>query len=95
MFSGETKLFSPSGASFQDINQVVNRGVAADGNVGRVDSVFAHDGLDLVVIDVRQRYCARNVETTLVFLLEGNIRRRLVDADAKPFQFGLDDTFVC
>lgn len=94
VFPRVTKLHLPSGASFQNINQVINRGIAADGNVGRVDFVFTHDGLDFVVTNVRQRHCARNVETTLVLLLEGNVWRRLVDADAETFQFGLDNTFV-
>lgn len=84
----------PSGAGFQNINQVIDRGITADGNVSRVDLVFTHDGLDFVVTNVRQRHCARHVETTLVLLLESDIWRRLVDSNTETFQFGLNDTFV-
>lgn len=37
----------------EDVDEVVNGGVASDGDIGRVDTVFVHDRLDLVVVDVR------------------------------------------
>lgn len=37
---------------------------------------------------------ARDGDTTLILLLENDIRRFLIDANAKAFQFVLDDSLV-
>lgn len=46
------------------------------------------------MIDVRQGHSASDVQATLVLLLECDVGRGLVDADAKALQFGLDDPLV-
>lgn len=81
-------------ARLEDVNQVVDGRVAADGDVGRVDAVLAHDGADLVVVNVRQRHRVGDVETALVLLLECDVGRRLVDADTKALQLLLDHALV-
>jgi len=78
----------------EHVDQIVDGGVATDGDVGRADLVLGHDGPDLVVVDMGQRYRARDVEAALVLLLEGDVGRALVDADAEPFQLSLDDALV-
>lgn len=78
----------------EHVNQVINGGVAADRNVGRRDLVLAHDGADLVRVDVCQGDSAGDVEAALVLLLECDVGRLLVDADAEAFQFGLDHALV-
>lgn len=79
----------------EDINQVVHGSIAADRNIRRVDSVFAHDSLDFVVIDMCQGHRACNIQATLVLLLERDVWRLLVYSDPEPLQLGLDDTLVC
>lgn len=86
--------YVPSASGFQNINQVIDGGVAANGDVGGIDLVLAHDGLDFAVVNVRQGNSVGNVEAALVLLLEGDVGRRLVDADTESFQFGLDDALV-
>ena len=88
------RFILPPALGLQHVNQVVDGRVTPDRNVGRIDAVLAHDGLDLVVIDVRQGNGARDVEAALVLLPEGNVGRRLVDSDAEAFQLGLDDALV-
>lgn len=87
-------LDSPSALGLNHINEVVNGGIAPDGNVGRVDAVLAHDGLDLVVVNVREGLGAGDVEAALVLLPEGDVGRLLVDADAEALELGLDDALV-
>lgn len=87
-------LDSPSAFGLNHINEVVNGGVAPNRDVGRVDAVLAHDGLDLVVVNVRERLGAGDVEAALVLLPKGNVGRLLVDADAEALELGLDDSLV-
>ena len=46
------------------------------------------------MVNVREGHSARNVQATLVLLLEGDIGWGLVDADAKALKLGLDDSLV-
>ena len=78
----------------ENINQVVNRSVAPNGNIRRADLVLAHDSPDLVGIDMRQRHRARDIQPALVLLLESNIRRLLVDPDAEPLQLALNHSLI-
>lgn len=78
----------------QHIDNVVDRRVAPNHDIRRRNLVLAHDGLDLVVVDVRQRDGAGDVEAALVLLLEGDVGGLLVDADAKALEFRLDDALV-
>lgn len=78
----------------QHIDNVVNRRVTPNHDVRRGDLVLAHDGLDLVVVDVRQRDGAGDVEAALVLLLEGDVGGLLVDADAEALELRLDDALV-
>jgi len=48
-----------------------------------------------VVIDVSQGHRVCDVYSTLVLLLEMDVRRLLVDANAEAFQFSLDNALVC
>lgn len=84
----------PAALGFNDIDQVVNRGIASNGNVCRVDSILTHDGLDLVVVNVSQRHCAGYVQPALVLLPESDVWRLLVTPDAEALQLGLDDPLV-
>lgn len=85
---------SPSALCLDDIDEIINGGIASNSNIGRVDTVLAHDGLDLVVVDVRKGLSTRDVQATLVLLPEGDIRRRLVDTDTEALQFSFNDSFV-
>lgn len=85
---------SPSALCLDDINEIINGGIASDSNVGRVDTVLAHDGLDLVVVDVRKGLSARDVQATLVLLPKGDIRGRFVDTDTKALQFSFNHSLV-
>ena len=94
----------------QDINQVVDRCIAPDSDVGRRNLVLAHDRLDLLpnsvslaissrrrsnlVTDVRQWDSVGYCNATLVFLFEDNVRRLFVDSNAETFELVLDDLFV-
>lgn len=85
---------SPSALCLDDVNEIINGGIASNRNVGRVDTVLAHDGLDLVVVDVCKGLSARDVQATLVLLPKGDVRRRLVDTDTEALQFSFNDSFV-
>lgn len=49
-------------------------GAPTNGNVCRVDAVFVHDSLDLVVVDVGQRHSVCDVQTALILLFERDVR---------------------
>jgi hypothetical protein len=79
---------------FNHVNQVVDSRVASDSNIRVGHAVFAQHGLNLVVVNVRQRHGRCDVDATLLLLLEHNVGRALVDADAEAFQFVLDNALV-
>lgn len=78
----------------QHVNNVVDRRVAPNHDIRRRNLVLAHDGLDLIVVDVRQRHGAGDVEAALVLLLERDVGGLLVDADAEALELRLDDALV-
>ena len=47
------------------------------------------------MVNVGQRNGIGDADATFVFLLENNIWRLLVDANAKAFKLGLDDLLIC
>ena len=78
----------------QHVDDVVDRRVAPQRNVGRGDLVLLHDGPDLVVVDVGLGDGAGDVEAALLLLLECDVGGRLVDADAEALELRLDDALV-
>lgn len=90
------KLFetSPSALGLENINEIVHSGIASDRDICRIDSVFVHDSFDFVVVDVRQGHRARYVQTALVLLLEGDVRGRFIDTNAKSFQLRFNNSLV-
>jgi hypothetical protein len=46
------------------------------------------------MIDVSEWYCAGDVDPSLVFLLEDDVGRCLIDSNAKSFQFRFNYAFV-
>jgi hypothetical protein len=79
---------------FKHINHVIDAGIASDSDISRGDAILIHNCFDLVMVDVGQRDSACDVEAPFVLLLEDDIGRLLVDANAEPFQFLLDDSFI-
>ena len=47
-----------------------------------------------VMVNVRKRDCAGYAEPSLVFLLEDDVGRRLVNPNAKSLQLRFDNSFV-
>lgn len=47
------------------------------------------------MVNMGQRHCTRDIESALIFLLEDNIWRALIDPDAETFQLLLYDTLIC
>ena len=56
--------------------------------------IFAQNGLDLILVDVRERHGVRDRDAALVFLTDGDRGWFLVEADAEAFKLGFDDLFV-
>ena len=56
--------------------------------------VLTENGLDLVVVGVRERDGVRYSYAALVFLPNGDRRRLLVQSDPETFEFGFDDFLV-
>ena len=81
--------------SLNDIHQVIRGSVRlSDRDVCVCYPVLAENGLDLVVVGVRERDGVRYSYATLVFLPNGNRRRLLVQSDPETFEFGFDDFLV-
>lgn len=99
----------------EDIDQVVDRGVASNSHVRRRNLVLAQNRLDFlklpstgrassitsrnvvthVVVNMCQWDGAGDIDTALVFLLEDNVWRLLIDPDAEALELALDDLFIC
>ncbi|KAH3681092.1 hypothetical protein WICPIJ_007952 [Wickerhamomyces pijperi] len=79
---------------FQSVDQVIDGGVASEMEICRVDSVFLHDGSDLVLVDVCQWDGVCDGQTTFLLLLDHDVWRGFVDSDPEPVQFLLDDLLV-
>lgn len=86
--------FLPSTLGLENIDQIIDSRIAANRDVRRVDPVFAHDSLDLVMVDVRQRHTARDVQATLILLLEDDVGGLLVDSDSEALQLRLNNPLV-
>ena len=72
--------------AFDHVDQVVCCGVVPQGDVGVVDAVLAENGLDEVSVQLRLRDHGLQVKAALLFPLENNIWRGLVEPNSKPFQ---------
>jgi len=84
----------PSALRLKNVDQVINGSVTSDCNVRRIDAIFAHDSLNLAVVDVCQGYGAGDIEATLVLLPEGDVGGFLIDADSETLEFRLNHPLI-
>ena len=81
--------------SFNHVYQIVRSRIGLpDGDVDVVDLVLAEDGLDLVLVNVRQRHGVGDRDAALFLSTYENRRRLFVQSDPEAFQFGLDEFLV-
>lgn len=97
MPSATTERLTGKGATrltLDDVDELVDRRVATDVDVCVGHAVLAQDGLDLVGRDLGERDRVGDRDSSLLLLLDRDVGRSLVQADAEAFQFVLDDGFV-
>ncbi len=81
--------------SFNYVYQIVRSCIGLpDGDVDVVDLVLAEDGLDLVLVDVRQRHGVGDRDAALFLSADENRRGLFVQAYPEAFQLGLNEFLV-
>lgn len=80
--------------AFNHIDNVVFGSVAFDQHICVTDLVFLENGLNSLVADSVGVYHTRNRNSPLVFSLEINLRRLLVESDSEALKLVLDDLLM-
>jgi len=80
--------------AFDDIDEIISSSIAAKRDIGVGDLVLVADGLDGIFVHVGLSHGARHSDTTLLLLLESDVRGLLVQTDAETFELLLDEPLV-
>lgn len=80
--------------SFDDIDELIDSGVASEADISVRDLVLTEHSLDGILVDVCQIDGLGDADTALFFLLEGDVGGLLVEPDSEPFKLLLNELLV-
>jgi len=75
--------------SFDDINKIIDRGIAAENDVSIGDLVLCEDSSCGVFIEIGLRHHETQVQASFILFAEGDVGRLFVETDSKALDFSL------